>query len=54
MTKEDKPKYWGVYEGEDTVFRGTHTDCWNYLVDKYATFEVKTLVQRGVRIARTN
>lgn len=55
MTNEDtKPKYWGIWHGENIVFRGTHTECWNHLVTHYRDSTVGSLQEQSIRIARTN
>lgn len=54
MSTEDRPKYWGVYKDEGVIFRGTHTECWNYLTSTFANVKVSELVENGVKIARTN
>lgn len=52
--QKSKPAYWGIHEGNKVVFRGTHTECWDELVTKYANRTVQDLRELGIKIARTN
>lgn len=52
--EKSKRYYWAVFEGREPIFEGSFKDCWQHLMGSYANVTVRTLVERGIRIARSN
>lgn len=53
-TETKKPSYWGVHNCGKVLYRGTHTECWLWLVNTYVNDTLASLVERDIKIARTN
>ena len=49
---ETKTSYWGVIKEGETLFKGTHEECWDHLVSEFAASTVQEINNAGVRIGR--
>ena len=52
--EKSKKYYWAVFQGRDVLFEGSFNDCWQHLVSSYCNQTVRSLVERGIRISRSN
>lgn len=49
-----KKHYWAIFQNKEVLFSGSHTECWNWLVEQYAVCTVASLSEAGIKLARFN
>lgn len=49
-----KKTYWAVAKGKNTLFGGSFTECWDWLVKNQGDRQLRRIAKDGIRIARTS
>lgn len=50
--QKTKTAYWGVTQFKDVRFKGTHAECWQWLVETFKYQTLQELVEAGYCISR--
>lgn len=47
-----KKRYWAVFEGSKVLHENTYSECWKWMVRKFAKFTMGELQTAGIHLSR--